>query len=109
MVFFDGLNHGLNQWFKPIGLNQPTLSLLVSMIHIIYISILCVYLLPYFIIHGPVLVKDMPTPSLKRSRFHFLVQNDPELQFLSSCEGVFFVIDCWIEVCIFLMVSVFNA
>ena len=25
MVFFDGLNHGLNQWFKPIGLNQPTL------------------------------------------------------------------------------------
>ena len=25
MDFFDGLNHGLNQWFKPIGLNQPTL------------------------------------------------------------------------------------
>ena len=26
MVFFNGLNHGLNQWFKPIGLNQPTLT-----------------------------------------------------------------------------------
>ena len=25
MVFFNGLNHGLNQWFKPFGLNQPTL------------------------------------------------------------------------------------
>ena len=48
------------------------------MIHIIYISTLCVYLLPYFIIHGPVLVKDMQTLDLKRSRFHFLVQNDAQ-------------------------------
>ena len=23
--FYGGLNHGLNQWFKPIGLNQATL------------------------------------------------------------------------------------
>ena len=26
MVFISGLNHGLNQWFKPIGLNQTTLQ-----------------------------------------------------------------------------------
>ena len=26
MVFQGGLNHGLNHWFKPIGLNQPTLN-----------------------------------------------------------------------------------
>ena len=26
MVFFNGLNHCLNQWFKPFGLNQPTLD-----------------------------------------------------------------------------------
>jgi len=25
MVFLGGLNHGLNQWFKPFGLNQTTL------------------------------------------------------------------------------------
>ena len=26
MVLMGHLNHGLNQWFKPFGLNQPTLS-----------------------------------------------------------------------------------
>ena len=25
MVLMGHLNHGLNQWFKPFGLNQPTL------------------------------------------------------------------------------------
>ena len=25
MVFFNGLNYNLNQWFEPFGLNQPTL------------------------------------------------------------------------------------
>ena len=49
MVFFDGLNHGLNQWFKPIGLNQPTLNThsiisLIYCVHCTYIhSIISLY------------------------------------------------------------------
>ena len=51
MVFFDGLNHGLNQWFKPIGLSQanPVLGICIYLVRIVSFLLFREFLHPYIV------------------------------------------------------------